>query len=437
MNTPTIRSYELLHACGSHTHAYHEMLMVKAHLSLSGLLVFSGVIFATWAPSIWMHDGSVMEGKSNMYQGIIGLQVWEVASHECSLRRKLNTDMLTYTIRLLWQWWFPSINHACRGLVSTELASDVVERRSCDFNCIFLANAIESFEPFIGSTHPTAALWVETTEGICSDPVEAEALPTKVSSSCTCWSWRFSFVVLKLRPRQACMHVLETHGHHHHAWSTDHCCSQESLSDKLQLVELEVSASDSESGPNKANGPRPPKSHVLNTQSWQRKIGKCIDLPDFRTSWSMRPPQDEWKLYHLCMIKSCMMSIANKPLGYARECVHQSHRNFCVHLRPRASQSKSDHACCAPCMTTATMHDYCNHAWLLKHCVTVATYIHPSRQCQRKKLRCSLLKHREWGAKSTVFDGHTYDRGILLHITWPGIASLHMHDLNIIICFAS
>ena len=47
MNTPTIRSYELLHACGSHTHAYHEMLMVKAHLSLSGLLVFSGVIFAT------------------------------------------------------------------------------------------------------------------------------------------------------------------------------------------------------------------------------------------------------------------------------------------------------------------------------------------------------------------------------------------------------
>ena len=70
------------------------------------------------------------------------------------------------------------------------------------------------------------------------------------------------------------------------------------------------------------------------------------------------------------------------------------------------------------------MHDYCNHAWLLKHCITVATYIHPSRQCQRKKLRCSLLKHREGGAKSTVFDGQTYDRGVLLHITWLGIASL-------------
>ena len=125
-----------------------------------------------------------------------------------------------------------------------------------------------------------------------------------------------------------------------------------------------MSTSDSESGPNKANGPRPPKSHVLNNQSWQRKIGKCIDLPDFRTSWSMRPPQDEWKLYHLCMITPCMMSIANKPLGYARECVHQSHRNFCVHLRPRASQSKSDHACCAPCMTTET----------LRH----SGYIHPS-----------------------------------------------------------
>ena len=61
--------------------------------------------------------------------------------------------------------------------------------------------------------------------------------------------------------RHACMHVVETHSHH--AWSTYPCCSQETLSDRLQLVELLAVSSDSESGPNKADGPRPPKSHMF------------------------------------------------------------------------------------------------------------------------------------------------------------------------------